>query len=179
MHESHDNIISTVGVAILLNWPFWPLWPLCDTYEVKGHVTNVDMTTGHCDKVSLKLVYLFISDGHFKCWQKKEDTRQRCVIEMTHTLPLFWHFDPSFMWNNENRKSAQLGVKSVNIKFTGHEIQFDPGFIPLSCEWTKISAQLGVKSVNIKFIGHGIQFDPGFISLICEKVKIEKAPNWV
>ena len=138
MHESHDNIISTVGVAILLNLPFWPLWPLCDTYEVKGHVTNVDMTTGHCDKVSSKLVYLFISDGHLKCWQKKEDIRQRCVMEMTHTLPLFWHFGPSFMWNNENRKSAQLGVKSVNIKFTGHEIQFDPGFIPLSCEWTKI-----------------------------------------
>ena len=28
---------------------------------------------------------------------------------------------------DENRKSAQLGVKSVNIKFIGHGIQFDPG----------------------------------------------------
>ena len=42
------------------------------------------------------------------------------------------------MWNNEKRKSAQLGVKSVNILFIGHEFQFDPRFIPLSNEVTKI-----------------------------------------
>ena len=41
------------------------------------------------------------------------------------------------MWNSENIKSAQLGVKSVNIKFIGHEFQFDPSFIPLSYEITK------------------------------------------
>ena len=29
-------------------------------------------------------------------------------------------------------------VKSVNIKFTEQEIQFDSGFTPLSCEITKI-----------------------------------------
>ena len=57
---------------------------------------------------------------------------------MTPYPAFFLLFDPSFVWNNENRKSAQLGVKSVNIKFTDHEIQFDPGFIPLTCEWTKI-----------------------------------------
>ena len=73
-----------------------------------------------------------------------------------------------------------MGVKSVNIKFIGHEFQFDPGFIPLSNEITKIEkrAQLGVKSVNMKILGHEFQFDPGFISLICEIVKTEKAPNW-
>ena len=43
----------------------------------------------------------------------------------------------SIMWYNEKRKSAQLGVKSVNIKFIGHEIQFDPSFIPLSYEIPK------------------------------------------
>ena len=41
------------------------------------------------------------------------------------------------MWNNEKRKSAQLSVKSVNIKFIGHEIQFDPSFIPLPYEIPK------------------------------------------
>ena len=68
---------------------------------------------------------------------------------------------------DENRKSAQLGVKSVNIKFIGHGIQFDPGFISLICEIVKIekSTQLGVKSVNIKFEGHKIQFHPCSIRL--------------
>ena len=42
------------------------------------------------------------------------------------------------MWMDENRKSAQLGVKSVNIKFIGHGIQFDPGFISVICEIVKI-----------------------------------------
>ena len=37
----------------------------------------------------------------------------------------------------KKKKSAQLGVKSVNIKFIGHEFQFDPSFIPLSYEITK------------------------------------------
>ena len=62
------------------------------------------------------------------------------------------------MWMDENRKSAQLGVKSFNIKFIGHGIQFDPGFISLICEIVKKekNAQLGVKSVNIKFKGHKI-----------------------
>ena len=41
------------------------------------------------------------------------------------------------MWNNEKRKSAQLGVKSVNIEFIGHEFQFDPSFIPVSYEIKK------------------------------------------
>ena len=41
------------------------------------------------------------------------------------------------MLNNEKRKRAQLGVKSVNIKFIGHEIQFDPSFIPLTYEIPK------------------------------------------
>ena len=82
----------------------------------------------------------------------------------------------SIMWNIEKRKSAQLGVKSVNIKFIGHEFQFDPSFIPLSNEITKIekSAQLGIKSVNMKILGHEIQFDPDFIPKSCEITKIEK-----
>ena len=42
----------------------------------------------------------------------------------------------------KKRKSAQLGVKSVNIKFIGHEFQFDPSFIPLNEK--RKSAQLGV-----------------------------------
>ena len=69
-----------------------------------------------------------------------------------------------------------MGVKSVNIKFIGHEFQFDPSFIPLSYEITKIekSAQLGVKSVNMKILGHEIQFDPDFIPISCELTKIEK-----
>ena len=69
-----------------------------------------------------------------------------------------------------------MGVKSVNMKILGHEIQFDPGFIPLSCEWTKIekSTQLGVKSVNMKILGHEIQFDPDFIPISCEITKIEQ-----
>ena len=31
-----------------------------------------------------------------------------------------------------------LAKKSVNIKFTEQEIQFDPGFTPVSCEIMKI-----------------------------------------
>ena len=45
-----------------------------------------------------------------------------------------------------------MGATSVNMKILGHEIPFDPDFIPISCEITKIekkNAQLGVKSVNI------------------------------
>ena len=74
---------------------------------------------------------------------------------------------------DESRKSAQLGVKPVNIKFIGNGIQFDPGFIPLSNEITKIekSAQLGVKSVNMKILGHEIQFHPDFIPISCEITK--------
>ena len=30
-----------------------------------------------------------------------------------------------------------MGVKSVNIKFLGHEFQFDPSFMTLSYEITK------------------------------------------
>ena len=80
------------------------------------------------------------------------------------------------MWMDEKRKSAQLGVKSVNIKFIGHEFQFDPSFIPISNEITKIEkrAQLGVKSVNMKIMGHEIQFDPDFIPISCEITKIER-----
>ena len=53
--------------------------------------------------------------------------------------------------------------------------KFDPSFIPLSNEVTKIekSAQLGVKSVNMKILGHEIQFDPDFIPISCEITKIE------
>ena len=73
-----------------------------------------------------------------------------------------------------------MGVKSVNIKFIGHEFQFDPSFIPLSNEITKIekSTQLGVKSVNMKILGHEIQFDPDFIPISCEITKIEKKNFW-
>ena len=46
-----------------------------------------------------------------------------------------------------------MGATSVNMKILGHEIQFDPHFIPISSEITKIEKkkkrQLGVKSVNI------------------------------
>ena len=68
-------------------------------------------------------------------------------------------FDPSTENNENKKKTPHLGLKSVNIKFSEQEIQFDPGFTPLSCEIAKIekSAQLGLKSVNIKFTGHEIQ----------------------
>ena len=79
------------------------------------------------------------------------------------------------MWNSENKKSAQLGVKSVNIKFEDHKIQFHPCSIRLSCELKRKSAQLGVKSVNIKFIGHEFQFDPSFIPLSYEITKKGKS----
>ena len=86
------------------------------------------------------------------------------------------------MWNNEKRKSAQLGVKSVNIKFIGHEFQFDPSFIPLWNEIMKIEKkrQMGATSVNMKILGHEIQFDPDFIPISCEITKIgkKKTPNW-
>ena len=44
-------------------------------------------------------------------------------------------FYPSIITKIE--KSAQLGVKSVNMKILGHEFQFDPGFISLICEIVK------------------------------------------
>ena len=82
---------------------------------------------------------LYLSNAPLNYLHKLKKNKWTTLCHRDDTYPAaFLTFDPSFVWNNENRKNAQLGVKSFNIKFTGHEIQFDPGFIPLSCEWTKI-----------------------------------------
>ena len=66
-----------------------------------------------------------------------------------------FNFDPSFIPLDLSyeitkiEKSAQLGAKSVNMKILGHEIQFDPDFIPLWNNKNRKNAQLGVKFVNI------------------------------
>ena len=62
---------------------------------------------------------------------------------------------------DENRKSAQLGVKSVNIKFMRHGIQFHPGFISLMCEivriekapdWAQNVSTLNSKVIRFNFV---------------------------
>ena len=75
-------------------------------------------------------------------WKKKQIVRKK-EEELDNTVSSRWHIPCRFFdfltENNENfKKNAQLGLKSVNIKFSEQEIQFDPGFTPLSCEITKI-----------------------------------------
>ena len=90
-------------------------------------------------ELDIKRQMLYLSNASLNYLHKfTKKNGQHCVIEMTHTLPLFWLLTPLSCEITKIEKNAQLGVKSFNIKFTGHEIQFDPGFIPLSCEWTKI-----------------------------------------
>ena len=66
--------------------------------------------------------------------RRRKRTRQLCHRDDTYRAAFFDFLTE----HNENKKNAQLGPKSVNIKFTEQKIQFDPGFTPLSCEITKI-----------------------------------------